>query len=46
MKAVGTACVATNRYYSTRIITLTSAFKKHHKFYISLFIGNILHEKV
>lgn len=46
MQAVGTACVATNRYYSTRIITLTSAFKKHHKFYISLFIGNILHEKV
>lgn len=43
MHAAGTACVATNRYYSTREITLTSAFKKYHKFYISLFIGNILH---
>lgn len=44
-QAVGTACVAPNRYYSTQIITLTSAFKKYHKFYILLFIGSILHEK-
>lgn len=46
MQAVGTAHMATNSYYSTKIITLTSAFKKYHKFYMLLFIGNILHEKV
>lgn len=45
MQAVGTACMPPNRHYSISI-TSTSAFKKCHKFYILLFLGNILHEKV